>query len=441
MDQDHFTDNPLIQSMGNALGLGSLFIEGGPAAAGAAGPPPQALAAATAPPPKIAADRALVPEQRVAQTRESMAVRERYPQAKPASTRGSSPGANPGMNLPGVMSADVLMHPEVQKLLGQYGITPEQIQGTVQNASPNLFMNNPNFNSQHPALSRGIEGALEGAAFTKGSNTWGEGISNVAQGLLAAKGARAEKYNNQLMMPFEQAQQVAGLQNVSVEQKLKQAQAAYDQSHASYWDALPDLRAKAEQDKMETANRVDNLKAQLAVNQYTNAHKDFALLPQEQAKLDTANEQYKGEIPAAVLQGIYNPAIQRYEDKRAQDQLERANVQGGYHLRAAGMTADHAAARLANTDATKELGTLRANYAAFLKSRDVYGDGYDVNGNLVTGADAQRAANEYIARINEATGRLKQIPEDMKTPGSGMVTPKTPATKPHLKYNPDGTIG
>ena len=143
--------------------------------------------------------------------------------AQTASTRGFSPGAVP--NMPGIMSPDVLMHPAVQQLLGQYGVTPEQLQGTVQSASPDLFITNPAAHANHPVLSGMVERALEGLAFTHGSRTVGEGLSNVAQGMLEAQQARAEKYNNQLMMPFAQASQVAQLQNIQTHQQFEDASA------------------------------------------------------------------------------------------------------------------------------------------------------------------------------------------------------------------------
>ena len=441
---DSFTDNPLIGAVGNALGLGALFAEGGPAAAGAAGPPPQATRAATATPPRITPDKPLVPENRVAQTRESMAVRERYPSAKPV-TRGSGPGVNGGvgMNMPGVMSPEVLQHPVVQQLLQHYGISPESIQHTIDNASPNMFITNQGAYENHPVLSNILERGLEGAAFTKGSNTIGEGISNVAQGVLGANAARADKYNNQLMMPFAQAGQVAGLQGQQAEIELKKQQAAYDQAHSNYWDMLQDLRPQMEKDRQSNQDAQNLLKAQGQLNTYLNTHKDFALNADQQGQLDDLNKQYKGQlnVPFSEIQGVYNTAIQRYEDKKAKDQLQRVR-EGNYTKRdIAGMAADHTEKRLENQDAQKELDTLQKGLVALQKSSAATGDGYDVHGGYVRGAKLKAAVNEYQDRINQAVGALKAVPESMKVPGSAMVTPRASSTvraktKGNLTYDP-----
>ena len=423
---DSFTSNPFVQSIGQMIAPG-LFIEGGPPAAGAAGPSPASVKAAAPPTPRIAADKPPVTEQRVAQLRESATVRQRYPQAK-GMTRGSTPGgggSNVGMNMPGVMSSDVLMHPAVQQLLGQYGISPDSIQHTVDTASPNMFITNPAAYEKHPVLAGMIERGLEGAAFTKGSSTWGEGISNVAQGMLNANAARADKYNNQLMMPFEQAKQVADLQNVSVEQNLKRAQTQYDQQHAAYWDQLPDILKQREADKKDFNDQMVDMKGHLGLMSYLNAHKDFALNPDEQKQVSDLVAQHNGneqEVPFTDLQGIYNGAIKRYEDKKAADQLARANVVGGWGVKKSKVTADHEADKLSNADAKTALDTINKQYESFKRQNASTRDGRDLSGKYVRGkAATDKAAQEHVQKINDLQTQLNQIPESMKTPGAGMT--------------------
>jgi hypothetical protein len=70
-----------------------------------------------------------------------------------------------------------------------------------------------NFFGRHPMLSRGIENAMLAAASIRPSETLGEGISNVAQGLLSIPSLRAQHINNQLMAPMQQAMDVINLKS------------------------------------------------------------------------------------------------------------------------------------------------------------------------------------------------------------------------------------
>ena len=244
-----FLDNPLVGAIGQAM------VKANPngAIASIASALPKDFAPemqATAPPAPLKSEVSKPPvaDNRVESTRESMAVRQHYPTAQ-AKGPAAPKGMPVGMNMPGVMSPEVLQHPAVQQLLSQYGVSPEQANDAAQSASPNLFITNPAAYQKHPVLAGMIERGLEGAAFTKGSHTIGEGISNIAQGVLDSNAARAEKYNNQLMMPFAQAQQVAGLKSISDEQAFKVAQAKHyqdledhyqdmDKTNAAYKEAL-----------------------------------------------------------------------------------------------------------------------------------------------------------------------------------------------------------
>lgn len=217
-----FVDNPLVQALGSHLGMDGLFAQ---------------PSAATPPPPPKAP-----PVNEVSKVRESKAVRQSYPRV--GSERGLKTGVgspNMGMNLPGVMSPEVLQHPVVQQLLSQYGVSPEQANSTAQSASPDLFVDNA-ATARHPVMAGLLERGLEGLTFTHGSNTPGEAMTNIAQGLLNAKAARADKYNNQLMMPFAQAQQVAGLKGEAARQQFEAAQAARDQALVKHYADMDDTR-------------------------------------------------------------------------------------------------------------------------------------------------------------------------------------------------------
>lgn len=225
-----FVDNPLVQAIGSHLGMDGLF------ASKAASPAP---AAATPPPPPKAP-----PVNEVSKVRESKAVRQSYPRAAGGRGLGTGGGGQGGvgMNLPGVMSPDTLMHPAVQQLLGQYGVSPDQLSDTVKNANPNLFVTNPSAFEKHPVMAGLLERGLEGLAFTKGGDTIGENLSNVAQGVLNSQAARADKYNNQLMMPFQQASAVAGLKGEAARQQFEAAQAQRDQALVKHYADMDDTR-------------------------------------------------------------------------------------------------------------------------------------------------------------------------------------------------------
>lgn len=86
-------------------------------------------------------------------------------------------------------------------------VAPEAVQH-------NAFLPNSGFFGNHPRLSGAIEGALFGAAATRGSDTIGEGISNVASGVLEAHAARQNILNRQFSRPFEANSMLEHLQGI-----------------------------------------------------------------------------------------------------------------------------------------------------------------------------------------------------------------------------------
>jgi hypothetical protein len=330
-------NNPLVGAIGAAM-IGA--DPSGPVASIASNlPPSMSMGADSAPKPEVA--KPPVPLGKTASTRESMDVRQHYPQAKApsaASTRGLSPGLASGMNLPGVMDPQTLMHPAVQQLLGQYGITPEQLQQTVKNASPDMFVTDPTAHQNHPVLSGLLERGLEGAAFTQGSHTWGEGISNVAQGMLEANGARANKYNNQLMMPFAQASQVAQLKGTNLQQQYEEAQARRDDALVKHYGDMDATREELNSIKKELA---DNQKRQLNLHQNIGLMQMLQKTPlnaAEQASYEKMVDASGGdayEVPSEQLQSLINTAAQRKIDEEHQNKLNVAKVAGGARVGAA----------------------------------------------------------------------------------------------------------
>lgn len=202
---DTFAANPLVQALAKPLGLEPVIGVGE-----GAQPPTQ-----SAPQVKPGATpmRAEGPRlSTLATLRLANAARENASRGMGRSSLGM-PSVEPG-----VMSQDTLNDPMVAGLLKQYGVSNQV------NVDPHLFIHNPEAWMNHPALAGLLEGALKGAAFTKPSNTIGEGISNVAQSLIDARTAEANHINAQLMTPFQQAAAVANLKGISNAQQLQEAQ-------------------------------------------------------------------------------------------------------------------------------------------------------------------------------------------------------------------------
>ncbi|HXC62449.1 MAG TPA: hypothetical protein VNV63_07225, partial [Nitrospiria bacterium] len=104
-----------------------------------------------------------------------------------------------------------------QQYLGQFGLSPV----APQNVQHNAFLPNTGFFGNHPRLSGMLEGGLFGAAATRGSDTWGEGISNVAGGMLEAKMARQGMINQQFAKPFQAAHMLEGMRDMTQKRELQ----------------------------------------------------------------------------------------------------------------------------------------------------------------------------------------------------------------------------
>jgi len=218
-----FTDNPLISNMFNAVGLGHLIPGNEPPMMGDPGinPGTSPMAATPVNPgrskPNIPPykNRPYIPRNET-----------------PGGTRGSRPGGGVSPTEGAAMSQDTLHSPQVQELLGRFGVTNDV------NVDPHLFIHSDSLWQNHPHIAGALEGAMSGAAFTKPAQTAGEGISNVFQGVLASQGAHNDHINAQLMAPFQQAQSVAILQKEAQEQDTAKAGIAHNKAMSDYYSGM-----------------------------------------------------------------------------------------------------------------------------------------------------------------------------------------------------------
>lgn len=447
---DSFLENPFVSAVGSAVGLDPLM-----AAASSSAPPPQQVPPPQAPPTMAVMGKPEIPASRLTGARERQQVDQRYPKGSSA-TRGSMPGVSGmGMNMPGVMSPDVLMHPAVQQLLSQYGVSPEQATAAAQGASPNLFITNPAAYQKHPVLSGLLERGLEGAAFTKGSHTWGEGISNVAQGMLDANGARADKYNNQLMMPFAQASQVAGLQNTNDEQKFKVAQAQHyqdledhyqnmDQTNQMYKEGLIDMKG--------VMARLKDIEDQRKKNE-ENVKNLFnpALEGLEGPDKDAFNEELTaagGDIfalPPSRLEMYAQKGKASLDAKVQAGKMAVAGVTASTRNNATNAGAGEHDATLELSAANDNLRTAEANYKAFVA--DVASGRAVVRGQKYYSADPEVEKEEGRLKglVDDAQGKIADIgrrAQSRQLSMPGVLPNSNPAPKqPRMRtMNMDGTI-
>jgi hypothetical protein len=107
--------------------------------------------------------------------------------------------------------------------LQQYGMQ----EPTQDQINPYLFFGNTGFMGNHPGIARAIDNGLSGLAFTQGSRTWGEGLSNVAQGILASRGAHIQNYVNQYTRPLQMAGELQGLQQGAANLEKTKAETTY----------------------------------------------------------------------------------------------------------------------------------------------------------------------------------------------------------------------
>lgn len=191
-----FIDNPVIAALGNQLGLGGVFA----AASGATDP---TLATGEGPPTPIrpGTSKPNIPP-----------YKERPYIPKAEGTLPRSGGVSPGgMNpiTPGAMDPATLQDPNVQAMLGQYGVHP-----TTAPPDPNLFIHNPQAFQNHPVIAGLLEHGLEGLAYAHPGQNFLQSLIGGVQGMQEAGAARGQQVNAQTMAPILQAQQIASLQHM-----------------------------------------------------------------------------------------------------------------------------------------------------------------------------------------------------------------------------------
>ena len=407
-----FVNNPLVASIGAHLGLGELLGSGTEAATQAAVP-------AQITPPKSGATMATMRDERL---QENLSRPKTV--ARAASTRGSQPGAAP--NMPGVMDPDVLR--QAAPLLAGYGITPEHIEAVIRGANPDLFITNQGFHANHPRLAGALEGALKGLAFTHGGSTVGESIGNVAQGMLASKQAGIEKYNNQLMMPFAQAQQVANLQGTSLHQQYEDAEAKRANAQAEMYNQMPayrqgllDLRTQQESDKSSYQAGMNHLKLQLDPR--------FSAMSPEHSTAFQSAIQEAGGLGKLSDEDIEKWAQIGVADKQAAETAAKLKVKGapsgatggrgrGGAVDHTGDKADLSESQRLESQAARDLQAFDTN----ISKGTLRGDDGKI---LIAGSQAAQARRQQLEEIlrqaRQGTQGVIQRVRGLRVPGSGMT--------------------
>jgi hypothetical protein len=413
--------NPLFNAVGAALGVGGLFE--GAEGSGPAGPPPMA--------PPVKTPTAKAPAPSVEGSKTPREFRQHAPVAKAQATsggRGLQPGA--GMNLPGVMSPEVLQHPLVQHLLNQYGVDPDTVNQAVQNADPNLFVSaHSAFGMKHPAVAGAVERGLEGLAFTPGTSaTPGDLLHNVAQGFLDAKAARADKYNNQLMMPFAQAQQVANLKSVADEQNYKQAQAKHYQDLEEHYTAMDDNRRDLTELKTTQAADAKQLKNLSLVQKYQHDASTVGFNEAERAEWEqvwSASGNDPSKLDPEALGNVLAKAQERHKQELEEGKTKRAGIMAGAHITGAKIN-QSGRAQAKGSEVNKAAFNVAAKAEQEFIKNLTTSVATDRQGNMVV--RGEKAATDELARLHKATEDAKakwENDQTMALPGTGM-TPSAP---------------
>lgn len=132
-----------------------------------------------------------------------------------------------------------------QAYLDQLRANPNvQSAGVSQYMAPhirqNLFLpepGTPGFFGQHPAFAQGLENAMIGVGqMSEIPRTTGQGISMVAQGLMAGPMAHRQWQMQQVMMPFQIAQQMAGIREAQGKGEEALAHGRFFDANANWTD-------------------------------------------------------------------------------------------------------------------------------------------------------------------------------------------------------------
>lgn len=370
----------------------------------------------------------------VSKVRESKAVRQSYPRVA-AGGRGFSTGVNPGMNLPGVMSPEVLQDPAVQNLLTSYGVNRDARDAAVANASPNMFVTNPSAFQRHPVLAGLLEHGLEGLAFTKGGDTVGESLSNVAQGYLGAQAARAEKYNNQLMLPFQEASSIAGLKGEAARQQFEASQAARDQALVKHYADMDDTRRMYDEGMLHIRQEQDAAREQMNHIRLLADKRFSGLSDKDSAEFNDTVAKYGGlrKVPDDVFEEYARRGATNLFNQQEAGKNKRAGMAAAAHITGAKISASsRPGANHEYADAKATWDQTNRDIAKFDAQVSRTG-GFGVL-NPETGQRMKRGdIATYRKNLTDKRDQAKQtmdrtasMQEGMATPGSGMTQPDNP---------------
>lgn len=174
----------------------------------------------------------------------------------------NAPNRNAQQNMPGVgdgadysqYTYDPQAHAAAAQFLGQYGLSPlDQSQ-----VKQNTILPNSGFFGAHPRLSAMLEGGIYGAATSRGSNTIGEGITNVADSLIAGPRMRAAAFNQQFEKPFQAANMLEGMQDSAQRRTLTEAQIQHTRAATQALQDKPDPLPHITPVGRETTGWMDN---------------------------------------------------------------------------------------------------------------------------------------------------------------------------------------
>lgn len=410
-----FSDNPLIATLGSAIGLGDTFADASLAAgnqAAAAAAPVVSPAAV----PKTGASAKNVPEYK---------NRPYIPQNE---GRGVRPGAS-AMGLPpevGMMDPDTLQNPQVQHLLGQYGVDASNV-----HPNPNVFLTNPAAYNRHPVIANAIERGLEGIAnYQPGVDTAGT-ISNVARSVLGANAMRAQAVNAQVMAPFQSAQAVGALQTNQLQQRnlesemqsrsqMQQHYANQDATNEFYKNELIRQRDEHNANQMEIAKGKADPYTNLANSLVQNNLQAWA----------DKNGKDVSEIPPDVEASIREDAATRASMAKAAGanagrkitanaSTTNAGIRAGATVNAAGIRAATAGGGTGNNSNKQVQGEIKQHQSAISKM-DSHGAGTvfvdpDTGKFLNPGSARWNAVRKsHVDRINQLSGG--QSPQTQTAP-------------------------
>jgi|SRR5581483_8431655 len=189
--------------------------------------------------------------------------------------------------------------------LRPYGLSPLN----PNQVNPNAIFPNSGFFGRHPGLTSRLEGGIFGAAATRGANTWGEGISNVAQSMIEGPRAKAGIVNQQFARPFQQAQMLESLQDMQQKRELTEADIQWRRAEAQKAGQSPfpkygEAKIGAKGEAYMFPNDGGEPKQVLPPGTF-NTKDDKVLSPEEQA-IDAFRREQKREPTSQELVTLHN---------------------------------------------------------------------------------------------------------------------------------------